>query len=73
MTAVARPARPGARAVLQRYVREHFAWRTVSRGRLDSSSRVSFHLPSARVARYRVVVRGGHGWADGASGNIVRG
>ena len=46
VTAVARPARPGARAVLQRYVREHFAWRTVSRGRLDSSSRVSFRLPS---------------------------
>ena len=73
VTAVARPARPGARAVLQRYVREHFAWRTVSRGRLDSSSRVSFRLPSVRVARYRVVVRGSRGWADGASGNIVRG
>jgi plastocyanin len=72
VSVVARPARPGARAALQSYVREHFAWRTVSRGRLDASSRVSFHLPAARIGRYRVVVRGGRGWADGASGNIVR-
>ena len=66
------PSRAGARAVLQQYVREKFAWRTVSRGRLDGSSRVSLALPSGRIGRYRIVVRGGHGWADGASGAVVR-
>ncbi len=68
--ASATPARPGARAALQRYERERFAWRTLSRGRLDSSSRASFALPS-RAGRFRVVVRGTKGWADGASGAIV--
>ena len=68
---VARPARPGAHAVLQRYVRERFAWRTVTRSRLDAGSRASFPLPGGR-GRFRVVIRGGHGWADGASGSIVK-
>ena len=38
--------------------------------RLDSRSRVTFALP-ARHGRYRVVVRGGGGWADGASSAVV--
>jgi plastocyanin len=67
-----RPSRPGARVVLQRYVRERFAWVTVTRARLDSSSRASLPLPPGRLGRFRVVVRGGSGWADGSSGNIVR-
>jgi hypothetical protein len=72
LSARAVPSRAGARAVLQQYVREKFAWRTVSRGHLDGSSRVSLALPSGRIGRYRIVVRGGHGWADGASGAVVR-
>ncbi len=68
----ARPARPGARVVLQQYLRERFAWLTVSRARLDSRSHASLPLPAGHVGRFRIVVRGGHGWADGASGNIVR-
>jgi plastocyanin len=65
-----KPARRGARAVLQRYDRERFAWRTVTRGRLDPSSHVSFRLP-AGDGRFRVVVRGDANWADGASGPVV--
>jgi plastocyanin len=70
LRASATPARDGARAALQRYDREHFAWRTVARGRLDAASRASFPRP-ARPGRYRVVVRGAAGWADGASGAVV--
>jgi plastocyanin len=66
----ASPARGGARAVLQAYVRERFAWRTIARSRLDGRSRVTFTLP-ARPGRYRVVVRGANGWADGASTAVV--
>ncbi len=68
--ASAAPSRAGARAVLQRYVRERFAWRTIARAQLDSSSKGSLRLPD-RPGRFRVVVRGSKGWADGASGAIV--
>jgi plastocyanin len=67
------PSRAGARAVLQRYDREHFAWRTVNRGRVDAASRVSLALPDRLGGRFRVVVRGARGWADGASPEVVRG
>ena len=70
VAATAVPARDGARSVLQVYVRERFSWRTVARARLDARSRVAFRLP-AHGGRYRVVVRGGHGWADGASSAVV--
>ena len=70
VSAAATPARPGARAALQVYVRERFAWRTVARARLDAHSRVAFTLPSQGV-RFRVVVRGGDGWADGDSSAVV--
>jgi plastocyanin len=66
----ASPSRPGAPAVIQRYIRERFAWRTVVRGRLSGDSKRRLTLPD-RPGRYRVVVRGGHGWADGVSGAIV--
>lgn len=73
IVAAASPPRPGARAALQRYDREHFAWHTVARARLDGRSRVSFRLPPGHTGRFRVVVRGGHaGWADGASDSVVR-
>jgi plastocyanin len=70
VAARAAPKRPGARAVLQAYVRERFAWRTIARSRLDGRSRVTFTLPGGQ-GRYRVVVRGGDGWADGASAPVV--
>jgi plastocyanin len=73
VTAKVIPSRAGARAVLQRYDREHFAWRTVGRGRVDRASRVSLELPARRGGRFRIVVRGGRGWADGASAEVVRG
>jgi hypothetical protein len=67
------PSRAGARAVLQRYDREHFAWLTVARGRVDAGSHVAIALPADRRGRFRVVVRGDHGWADGASQSVVLG
>ena len=72
VVATAVPARPDARSALQVYVRERFMWRTVARAGLDSHSRVTFALPSRR-GHYRVVVRGGQGWADGASSSVVGG
>ena len=66
----AKPARRGARAVLQQYDRERFAWRTLTRARLDSASRVTFRLPEGD-GRFRVVVRGDGNWADGVSGPVV--
>ncbi len=71
LTASVSPSRAGAGAALQRYERERFAWRTVSHGRVDSASHVSLRLP-ARSGRFRIVVRGGHGWADGASPAVVQ-
>jgi plastocyanin len=70
VTATAAPERSGARSVLQVYVRERFFWRPIARARLDGRSRVAFSLPR-HAGRYRVVVRGGHGWADGASSAVV--
>jgi len=70
VVATAVPARGDARSALQVYVRERFMWRTIERARLDSRSRVTFALPSHQ-GRYRVVVRGGNGWADGASSAVV--
>ena len=66
------PARPGARAVLQSYDREHFAWRGVARGSLDARSSVRFPIPGG-VDRVRVLVVGGKGWADAASRVVVLG
>jgi len=67
------PARPGARVALQEYDRDHFTWRTIGRTRLDASSRGHVTLPKERPTRVRVVVRGGSGWADGATREIVLG
>jgi plastocyanin len=71
VTAAVRPARAGARAVLQRYDRERFAWRTIARGVVDGRSRAAIRLPAGNAGHFRVVVRGGSGWADGASAGIV--
>jgi plastocyanin len=66
----ASPKRPGATAVLQSYERERFAWRTIARGRLGVTSKGVFTLPK-RAGRFRVVVRGSKGWADGVSSAVV--
>jgi plastocyanin len=65
----ASPARPGARVVLQRYDRELFGWRDLTRGALDRRSRATFRIP-AGVERVRALVRGTKGWADAATPGI---
>src|SRR5262249_40199920 len=65
------PSRAGARAVLQRYDRERFAWDTMARGVVDGQSRVAMGLPASSTGHFRIVVRGGAGWADGASAAVV--
>jgi plastocyanin len=71
LVADVRPSRAGARAVLQRYELERFAWRTLTRGVVDANSHVALPLPADRSGRFRVVVRGDGGWADGASAAVV--
>ena len=66
------PARPGATAVLQSYDREHFAWRGISKAKLDGRSRVRFPL-TAGIERARVLVLGTKGWADAASRPVILG
>jgi hypothetical protein len=73
VTVVADPARPGAGVALQAYDRDHFAWRTIARSRLDAQSRAQVAIPMPHPQRIRVVVRGTHGWADAASPAIVLG
>jgi plastocyanin len=70
VAAAAIPKRPGAQAVLQRYVRELFAWRDVRSTRLGPVSKARLALPR-EPGRFRVVVRGSHGWADGVSPTVV--
>jgi plastocyanin len=65
----ASPARPGARVVLQRYDRERFGWRDLTRGALDRRSQAMFRIPVG-VERVRALVRGTKGWADAATPGI---
>jgi plastocyanin len=71
LVAAAAPSRAGARAVLQTYDRELFAWRTVARGVVGPDSHVTIPLPADHRGRFRIVVRGGDGWADGSSQAVV--
>jgi plastocyanin len=72
VSARVRPARPGARVALQVYDRERFDWRTRAKGRVaPSGTRVDVSLPAGTTGHVRLVVRGGDGWADGASAAIV--
>jgi plastocyanin len=67
------PSRAGSRVAVQAYDREHFAWVTVARGRLDPRSRASIsYAPSVRE-HVRAVVLGREGWSDGASRPLVLG
>jgi len=71
IVARAAPSRAGNPVVLQAYDREHFAWVTVARGRLDSGSRAVIpYRPTARE-HVRAVVLGRSGWSDGASRPLV--
>ena len=57
------PASPGAKVVLQYFLREHFGWWPVKSRRLDRSSRASFPVRPPRKVRARVVLT----LADGAT------
>jgi plastocyanin len=60
------PARPGAEALAQVYDRERFDWRTVARS-VVRGSRATVSLVGVERGHVRLLVRGGRGWADGAS------
>jgi len=70
VSVTASPKRPGAEVVLQRYVRELFAWRDVSAARLGPVSKGTLALPR-EPGRFRVLVRGSRGWANGISPTVV--
>jgi plastocyanin len=61
------PPRPGDRAVLQAYDREHFTFFPVARHAVGRSGAVRFALPAGPPRYLRVVVRGRGGWSDGTS------
>jgi hypothetical protein len=50
------PVRPGARAILQLYSPERFAWRRVKAGTLDAAGRMTLTLDRRVRRRARVVV-----------------
>jgi plastocyanin len=50
------PPRPHARAVVERWWRERFAWRVVARARLDARGRAVVRLPRRDQGRGRVQV-----------------
>lgn len=54
---LATPATPGATAVLQVYLKDHFGWWPVAQKRLDKHSRTTFELLHKRRVRARVVLR----------------
>jgi plastocyanin len=65
------PSRAGSLVVVQTYDREHFAWVSVARGRLDERSQVSIPYRPADKEHVRAVVLGRDGWSDGASRPLV--
>ena len=65
------PSRAGSRVAVQTYDREHFAWVTVARGRLDARSQVAIPYRSTVREHLRAVVLGRGGWSDGASRPLV--
>jgi hypothetical protein len=58
VTAVADPAAPGARVVLQLKLRERFGWWPVARARLDRGSRARFRVRGNEGVPARVVLVG---------------
>jgi plastocyanin len=65
------PARPGSRVAIQAYDREHFAWVTVARGRLDGRSRATVGYEPIGRRHVRAVVVGREGWSNGVSRPLV--
>jgi hypothetical protein len=65
------PSRAGSHVAVQAYDREHFAWVTVARGRLDPRSRASISYAPTEREHVRAVVLGREGWSDGASRPLV--
>ena len=63
----AAPSRAGSRVTVQAYDRDHFAWATVARGRLDSRSSASIPYEPGAPEHVRAVVVGSQGWSSGAS------
>jgi plastocyanin len=75
IAATARPAQPGARAALELYSRERFAWRQVAHATVGRDSRVSFAVaPPGRYAARVVLLRGtgGYGPSLGPTRHIGR-
>jgi len=68
LSVAAEPAQPGARVVLQRYVRERFSYRAYRTSRLDAGSRAEFMVRSRARERFRLVLpRGVNGFGRATS------
>ena len=68
----ARPARPGAAVVLERYVRERFSWLPYARLRSGPTGTAAVRLRGPLDLRLRaVVLGGGAAWAPGQSGALT--
>ncbi|MBA2517744.1 MAG: hypothetical protein H0V22_10605 [Solirubrobacterales bacterium] len=68
VTVGTQPAQPGARILIERYVRERFDWRPARRARLDARSRARLTLRSPRRERLRAVLpRGVRGYGAATS------
>jgi plastocyanin len=71
VAATVAPATPGARAVLQRYVRELFTWRSIARAPVTRAGTASFELQARDEVYLRVLVtRARGGFADAASRSV---
>jgi hypothetical protein len=71
VTAHVDPPRDGAVAVLQRYVRERFTWRSVARASFDHHGMARLTLRTRDEVYLRVVAtRLGGGWADAPSRSV---
>jgi len=70
----ASPSQAGARIVLERYVRELFAWVPTRSARLDRLARATFRLMPRRQLRLRAVISHGvRGYGPATSGAVLIG
>jgi hypothetical protein len=63
---------PGARVMVQGFLRERFGWWPLARGRLDSKARARFALRRKSARRLRAVLTKPDGWTPLAVSNVVR-